>query len=209
MCNDYRRTPPMDTIREQWSQTRIPLVFPEGIPNLAPLDSIRITDPGAIIRAAGGREGSHESTTFTGEAELVTRRWSWPGAGGKPVYNYRSDGREFGNRGDGGRCLIVTDGFYEFTAPADPKQKRKDKWLFTLPGEPLLMIAGLWRSTAEVGEAFTMLTCPPGPDVAPYHGRQVVVVGRADWGRWLDPSVPAAQICKPLPAGTLGVTKVS
>ena len=58
------------------------------------------------------------------------RRWSWPGAGGKPVYNFRSDGREFPS----GRCLILTDGFYEFTAPADPKQKRKDRWLFTLPG---------------------------------------------------------------------------
>ena len=45
MCNDYRRTPPMHTIREQWSQTRIPLLFPEGLPNLAPLESIRITDP--------------------------------------------------------------------------------------------------------------------------------------------------------------------
>jgi putative SOS response-associated peptidase YedK len=200
MCNDYRRTPPMDTIREQWSQTRLPLRFPEGLPNLASLESIRITDPGAIIRAAGEDPAA---------AELVVRRWSWPGPGGKPVYNYRSDRREFGNRADGGRCLIVTDGFYEFTAPADPKQKRKDKWLFTLPGEPLLMIAGLWRSTAEVGEAFTMLTTEPGADVAPYHSRQVVVVGRADWARWLDPAVPAAEICKPLPAGSLGVARVS
>lgn len=49
MCNDYRRTPPMDTIREQWSRTRIPLLFPEGPPNLAPLDSIRVTDPGEIV----------------------------------------------------------------------------------------------------------------------------------------------------------------
>ncbi len=199
MCNDYRRTPPMHTIREQWSQTRIPLLFPEGLPNLAPMDSIRITDPGAIVRASEQEPGS---------AELVTRRWSWPGQGGRPVYNYRSDGREFSR----GRCLIVADGFYEFTtpvvAPGAPKPKRKDKWLFTRPDEPLLMIAGLWRATAEVGEAFTMLTTEPGPDVAPYHSRQVVVVAPADWGRWLDPSVPAREICKPLPAGSLTVARV-
>jgi putative SOS response-associated peptidase YedK len=232
MCNDYRRTPPMQTIREQWSQTMIPLRFPEGLPNLAPLESIRITDRSAIIRAAApqrseagaaappeqrseslqagrpaalstGPTGSGRPDPF--EADLVVRRWSWPGPGGKPVYNYRSDGREFTR----GRCLIVADGFYEFTAPADPKQKRKDKWLFTRPGEEMILIAGLWRATPDVGEAFTMLTTEPGPDVAPYHNRQVVVVDRTDWGRWLDPSVPAREICKPLPAGSLAVAKVS
>jgi putative SOS response-associated peptidase YedK len=196
MCNDYRRTPPMQTIREQWSQTLIPLRFPEGLPNLAPLESVRITDRSAIVRA---------SEEEAGAADLVVRRWSWPGPGGKPVYNYRSDGREFGR----GRCLIVADGFYEFTTPADPKQKRKDKWLFTRPGEPLMMIAGLWRATPDVGEAFTMLTTMPGPDIAPYHQRGVVVVQPSDWGRWLDPSVPARDICKPLPAGSLAVARVS
>lgn len=54
-----------------------------------------------------------------------------------------------------------------------------------------------------------MLTCEPGPDVAPYHSRQVVVVDRSDWGRWLDPTVPSAEICRPLPAGSLEVAKVS
>lgn len=213
MCNDYRRTPPMETIREQWSQTRIPLVFPEGVPNLAPLESIRITDMGTIIRASaappGSKSGPHESTTFMG-AELVNRRWSWPGPSGKPVYNYRSDGRDLKQ----GRCLIVADGFYEFTTPppptdGGPKPKRKDKWLFTKADEDWFCIAGLWRSTADVGEAWTMLTCEPGPDVAPYHHRQIVVLNRSDWGRWLDPSVPAQEICKPLPAGSLHVEKVT
>ncbi|HEY9555046.1 hypothetical protein [Allosphingosinicella sp.] len=35
---------------------------------------------GAIVRASGETPGA---------AELVVRRWSWPGPGGKPVYNYR------------------------------------------------------------------------------------------------------------------------
>jgi len=71
---------------------------------MAPLESIKITDPSVIIRAAAEAPG---------EAEMVTRRWSWPAPSGKPVYNYRSDGREFGS----GRCLIPIDGFYEFTDP--------------------------------------------------------------------------------------------
>ena len=192
MCNEQRRRIALGQIRDDWGETRIPLRFPEGLPNLAPLESIRITDANAIIRAAADTPGA---------AELVVRRWSWPGANGKPVYNYRSEGRDFAR----GRCLIVADGFYEFTAPADPKAKRKDKWLFTRTGEDWFCIAGLWRATAEVGEAYTMLTTAPGPDVAPYHSRQIVVVERADWGRWLDPRVPADEVLKPLPAGSLSV----
>ena len=195
MCNETRRRIALGQIREDWGQTRIPLVFPEGLPNLAPLDSIRITDPNAIIRAAADEPGA---------AELVIRRWSWPGPTGKPVYNYRSEGRDFPR----GRCLIVADGFYEFTAPADPKAKRKDKWLFTKADEDWFCIAGLWRADPKVGEAYTMLTTEPGPDVAPYHSRQVVVLERRDWGRWLDPSLPPGEVLKPLPAGSLRVEAV-
>ncbi len=84
----------------------------------------------------------------------------------------------------------------------------KDKWLFTKAGEDWFCIAGLWRAAPEVGEAWTMLTVAPGPDVAPYHDRQVVVLDRGDWARWLDPAVPAAEILKPLPAGSLKVEPV-
>jgi putative SOS response-associated peptidase YedK len=195
MCNEQRRRIALGQIREDWSQTRIPLRFPEGLPNLAPLDSIRITDPNAMIRA---------SAEAPGEAELVVRRWSWPGPGGKPVYNFRSDGREFAS----GRCLIVADGFYEFTRPEDPQKKRKDKWLFTLKGEPWFCVAGLWRPTPEVGEAYTMLTTEPGADVAPYHNRQIVVLPPQDWARWLDPAVPAGEVLRALPAGSLEVEQV-
>jgi len=69
-------------------------------------------------------------------------------------------------------------------------------------------VAGLWRNDPKVGEAWTMLTAEPGPDIAPYHNRQIVLIGPSDYGRRLDPSVPASKLCKPLPAGTLEVTQV-
>jgi putative SOS response-associated peptidase YedK len=62
----------------------------------------------------------------------------------------------------------VADGFYEFTDPAEQGKKRKDRWLFTKRDEPIFCIAGIWRETKEVGEAFTMLTMEPGPDIARY-----------------------------------------
>jgi putative SOS response-associated peptidase YedK len=196
MCNEARRNIALGKLREDCGQTRIPLVFPEGPPNMAPLESIRITDPTVIIRAA-----PDAGTGTPPAAELVTRRWSWPGGHGKPVYNFRSDGREFRS----GRCLMPVDGFFEFTAPADPKQKRKDKWRFTLADHDWFCIAGLWRADPAVGEAFTLLTCPPGPDTAPYHNRQMVVLGRDAWAAWLNPQTPAAELCRPLPAGSLHV----
>ena len=195
MCNLYRLEKDADAVRRIFAERQVPLVFPEGLPNFQPRD-IRITDPAPIVRAA---------TAQPGAAELVTRRWSWPGAGGKPVYNYRSDGREFAT----GRCLILTDGFYEYTAPADPKQKRKDKWLFTKPDEELFAIAGLWRSVSGVGEAFTMLTAEPGPDVAPYHHRQVAVLTGGQWRTWLDPAASVRGLIGPLPRGALHVAKAA
>ena len=90
----------------------------------------------------------------------------------------------------------------------DPKAKRKHKWRFTMRDAEQFAIAGLWRTDSAVGESFTMLTTEPGEDVKPYHNRQVVVLAPSDFGRWLDPAVPARDLCKPLPAGSLGVEQI-
>jgi len=191
MCNLYTQTKSVDEVARLFRDLQIPLTFSEGAPNLQPRE-IAITDSGPIVRANG--DGF----------EMVVRRWSWPAPGGKPVFNFRSDGREFSS----GRCLIVADGFFEFTKPEDPKAKRKHKWLFRLREAGQFAIAGLWRTDPQVGEAWTMLTTEPGEDVKPYHNRQIVVLAPNDFERWLDPSVPAAELCRPLPAGSLSVEQV-
>jgi putative SOS response-associated peptidase YedK len=53
-----------------------------------------------------------------------------------------------------------------------------------------------------------MLTMPRGPDIAPYHGGQIAILNREEWGAWLDPSVSARTILKPLPPGSLAVQQV-
>lgn len=197
MCNDYRLNVDLDTIAGDFSDLKIKIDFPEGAPNVQPRDDIKITDVGPIVRAGSA----------PGTAELVQRRWSWPGPSGKPVYNFRSEGREFGEN----RCLIITDGFYEFTAPVPVEgmpKKLNDKWLFTMRGRKWFCIAGIYRQHPVVGEAFTMLTIDPGPDVAPYHNRQVVVLPPEDWPRWLDATVSAADVIHAVPAGTLEVRQV-
>ena len=189
MCNLYRLEKGPDAIRKLFDGVQIPLGFPEGVPNFEPRD-VHITDRAPIVRASD-----------TGAAQLVERRWSWPGPTGKPVYNFRSDNREFPT----GRCLVLADGFYEYTAPADPKQKRKDRWLFTpADGEPFA-IAGFIRDTPGVGEAFSLLTTVPSPDVEPYHNRQIVLLRPPQWQRWLESSDPVGDLLQPLPPGSLKV----
>jgi len=194
MCSDYRLRTELVGVEKALAEAGVHVAFPEGRPNIEPRDDIRISDRAPIVRTGAG----------TGSYDLVQRRWSWPGPHGKPVYNFRSEGREFPN----GRCLIVADGFYEFTQPADPKAKRKHKWLFTLRGGELFGIAGLWRSSPEVGEAFTMLTTAPGADVAPYHHRQIAVLPPVDFARWLNPAAPAHEVLKPLAAGSLVIERL-
>lgn len=193
MCNDYRLEVDVSTIAEDIADLKIKIRFSEGAPNLAPRADIKISDTAPIVR-----------TVERGEGDLVQRRWSWPGPTGKPVYNFRSDGREFTS----GRCLILADGFYEFTTPTDAKKKRKDKWLFTKRSEPWFCIAGIWRTDPKIGEAFTMLTMEPGPDIAHYHDRQIAILDRTAWADWLDPTIPAKAILARLPAGSLAVEQV-
>ncbi len=195
MCNDYRLKVDVASIVEDFADLKIKIRFGEGAPNIEARDDIKITDVGPIIRTVDG---------VRSEGDLLQRRWSWPAPTKRPVYNFRSEGREFASN----RCLIVADGFYEFTDPTEKGKKRKDKWLFTKRDEPIFCIAGIWRETKDVGEAWTMLTMDPGPDIAPYHNRQIVILERDAWADWLDPTVPAQSLIRPLPPGSLAVEQV-
>jgi putative SOS response-associated peptidase YedK len=188
VCNDYANRVAFNAYREAFSQTRLPLLRPgpEAAPNLEPRDDIRPTDVAPVIRAVEGG------------VELVQLRWGFapgrPKAG--PVINFRSEGRAF----DRGRCLIPASAFYEFTGARYPKTK----WRFTVPGEDWFCIAGLWRPARDDWpESFTMLTLAPGPDIAPYHDRQVAVLDRSDWERWLELGDP--DVLHPAKAGSLQV----
>nr|MEA2797749.1 hypothetical protein [Phenylobacterium sp.] len=182
MCNEYRFKQSLDRIVDEFSQLRLPIRWAGGAPNLEPRDSIRPTDPAPLL--VGEPEG----------AELRQLRWGFVQPKGGPLINFRSDGRRFPT----GRCLVPADGFYEFTGDKAPKSK----WLFTATDNELFCIAGLVRD-----DRFTMLTTEPGPDIAPYHNRQIVILPRPQWAQWLDASQPQPMLA-PLPAGSLKVEQI-
>jgi putative SOS response-associated peptidase YedK len=114
------------------------------------------------------------------EIGLVPMTFALPPArpGGAPVFNFRSDGRHFAKSN---RSVIPASAFFAFTGDNCPKAKHR----FALKRSPITAIAGLWREArGNHPPTFTLLTAP-GPDVAPYHNRQVVVVRPEDWSAWL------------------------
>jgi len=71
-----------------------------------------------------------------------------------------------------------------------------------------MAIAGLWSEASDRELSFTMLTTAPGPDIAPYHDRQVCVLRPEDWAAWLFLTRPEADLLRPQPAGSLVVETV-
>lgn len=181
MCNEFAQERSLDELLKAFGQLELPLTWEGGAPNMEPRPSIRPTDPGYIVT---GRDGG---------ACLGQMRWGFPGPRG-PVINFRSDGRRFPSN----RCLVPIDAFFEFTGPKAPKSK----WRFTAADDTALGVAGLIRD-----DRFSLLTCPPGPDIAPYHDRQIVILPREHWAAWLDASRPQPPIT-PAPSGTLKVVQI-
>lgn len=192
MCNDYEQ-------HILWAQyCKMMQDLELGIPtqqtelDLPRSADIKINDMGPVMRAAGNI------------IELVQMNFSFPPAGPKsgPVFNFRSEGRSFANSN---RCLIPASAFFEFTGKKYPKAKHR----FSLKDDPFLCIAGIWREAkATSALAFTMLTTSPGPDVEPYHNRQVVVLQPKDWAAWLYLTKPEHELLQPLAGGCLQVETV-
>ncbi|MCE3288844.1 MAG: hypothetical protein K0R83_856 [Caulobacter sp.] len=179
MCNNYaNHIPPADTF-EAFSESRFPLVFPGGPPNLEPNDDIRPTDLAPVILP----QGDH--------CTLVRLRWGLLPSQPKrpPVINMRSEGRRF----ERGRCLVPASSFFEFTGEKSPKTR----WRFSRADGDWFCFAGFQNGGED--PRFTLLTVDPGPDIVPIHDRQPVALGRSDWDRWL---AGEDGLLTPSPAGT-------
>lgn len=194
MCNAFGNRVFYADYIEAFKQQRIELIFPHGPPNLEPQEIIRPTDRARVVAPASMGEG----------VRMAELRWGFPPPRPKagPVINFRSEGREFGQ----GRCLVPASHFFEYTGAKSPKTR----WRVTKTGEDWFCFAGLWRRTQTnegAVNAFTLLTCAPGPDIEPIHDRQPVVLNRDQWAAWLDPTTPAQPLIKPSPPGSLTVAE--
>lgn len=126
-----------------------------------------------------------EHTTFNARAETIRDKATFRGA-------WKA----------GQRCLVVTDGFYEW--------RKTDKQPFAIAGVDgdLTVMAGLWDEwvgpTGEVIQSCTVITTTSNDLLAPVHDRMPVVLAESDWPAWLG-EVPAAEaelldLLRPFPA---------
>lgn len=145
MCNAYEQHVRYDEYAKLMQQLELGIPSHQSELDLPRADDIRIGDTGPVVRAAGNG------------AEPAPMKFGFPPHGkGGPVFNFRSEGRHFG---DSHRCVIPPSAFFEFTGTKYPKTKHR----FILNDAPFLGIAGLWRAgNGDQPDSFTMLTTAPG-----------------------------------------------
>ena len=192
MCNDYEQHVLWGEYCKMMQALELEIPSRQTELDLPQADDIRINDTAPVMRSTDGG------------IELVPMSFSLPPArpGGAPVFNFRSEGRHFGGSR---RCIVPASAFFEFTGRKYPKAKHR----FALKGSPITAIAGIWREGhGNHPPSFAMLTTAQGPDVAPYHNRQVVVLRPADWAAWIGLSKAEAELLQPLPQRSLDVATV-
>ena len=87
------------------------------------------------------------------------------------------------------RCLIVADGFYEWTGPKGQKQA----WYITLPSDGPFGFAGLWelwRADDRKTElrSCAIITIDASPGLRDIHNRMPVILQAGAYDAWLDPA---------------------
>jgi len=164
MCNDYEQHIRYAEYCKMMQALDLGISDHQGEADLPRADDIQIGEQGPVVRANGN------------VVELAQMTFGFPPKGrGAPVFNFRSEGRDFSCSQ---RCLVLASAFFEFTGKKYPKAKHR----FTLTDSPMMAIAGLWRDgNGNQPPSFLMLRTTPGPDVAPIHDRQVVVLAPRRW----------------------------
>jgi putative SOS response-associated peptidase YedK len=187
MCNDYGNEIPYRAYLEAFSQIHIPVRFAVAAPNLEPRADIWPTEVAPVIRQV---DDGVEFTNCAGASRRVDPRVR---------RSLISAPRGGGSRRDGASFLPPISSSSLAPNLRIEMEIHEGRRRMVLLCRPVAADAGWGRG------AFTLLTTEPGPDVAPIHDRQVIVLERADWKPWLDLEQEEAQLLRPLPAGSLTV----
>jgi putative SOS response-associated peptidase YedK len=159
----------------------------ETQPALFPRYNIAPSQPVAVVRQAAD-----------GTRELVKLRWglvpSWAKdvSVGNQLINARSETAAtkpaFRAAMRQRRCLVPTDGFYEWKKVG----KQKQPYFIRRADDKPFAFAGLWERWSDAEgrplETCTILTTDANDVLRPLHERMPVIVEPADYSAWLDPA---------------------
>lgn len=204
MCSRYSLTSPPEAVRSYFGTFNLE-VFPPRY-NIAPTqpvlivrDNARHLREQALVRWGLIPSWVKEPASFT---TLINARSET--AAEKPSFRAAMRHR---------RCLVPTDGFYEWTGEKGAKQPH----LIRRRGGGLMAMAGLWEHWlgADGSEVDTMaiLTVPANTTMARIHDRMPAILPPEAFAIWLDcrsgTSQLAAEILVPAPDDLLEVRAIS
>lgn len=184
MCGRFTQT-------RTWSELADLYRLADAAPpaTLRPRYNIAPTQDIAVLRRAGG-----------GGRELTAMRWglvpSWAkdidigarmiNARAETVHEKPAFRDAFRRR----RCLIVTDGFYEWQKR--PRGPKRPYFLTVADGRPFAF-AGLWEAWTPPGgaplESCAIITTEATAELRPIHDRMPVILTPEVFDRWLDPAL--------------------
>lgn len=151
-----------------------------------------------VVRLEGGRR------------RLLPARFGLAPAGRPALVNARAETAArlptFRTAFRDGRCLVPTDGFFEWTGPPGD---RRPLWFRPRDGG-LLLLAGLVLDRVQArdgGPAFVILTTEANAAVALAHDRMPAILSGETAQLWLERPDPA--LLRPAPPDTLVATAVS
>jgi len=200
MCGRYSLTKPIKTLKEHFQAIAVEMDHDKRY-NIAPSQSVPI-----VVAGEQGRE-------------IHAMRWglipSWakdPALGNKlinaraeTVHEKPSFRSSFRKR----RCLVPTDGFYEWQV----RDKGKVPQYIQLRTGGLFAFAGLWSewdSGKEILQTFTIITTAANRELESIHQRMPVILMPQDYDGWLatSPQDPK-NLLKPLEEGLLEHYEIS
>lgn len=188
MCNLY-------TMRKSVAEVAAHFDVAVPVPSNAP-EEIYPGYPGLVVcNGDGGR--AMQSMTWGFPLRLKGMK---PESKPRAVNNVRTDKLDsfmwrysFAER----RCLIPVTEFAE----AEGEKGAKTRTWFSLPGEELFAVAGIWRDSDEWGPAYSMVMTEACIHVQDVHDRMPVILSRESWDDWLDGAPDDARLlCQPYPA---------
>jgi putative SOS response-associated peptidase YedK len=172
-------------LANEYSEIRIRLKFDSSSPAPNLRASWNIPPTGDMLVATYTSDGRRISEIMRWG---LIPSWAKDTKAGYSTFNARADSVATkptfkGAWEKGQRCLVVTDGFYEW------RKSDKQPFAISMADKDMMVMAGLWDEwSSPMGERIkscTVITCEPNDIVATLHDRMPVILAEKDWAKWL------------------------
>ena len=189
MCGRYTQLLPWEALVRLYRLTEV-----MAAPNLPPRWNAAPTQSLPVVLQEGARR--HIAALRWGLVPPFAKEVKGP-----PLINARAEGAAtspaFSAAFRARRCLIPSDGFFEWTGEA----KARRPWRICFEDGRPMTFAGLWEHNGRLGlDSFAILTVPSTGPVAKLHERMPAILDEDAFDAWLDPGADpeaAAALLKP------------